>query len=334
MADSQRWPVLDSVKGILILTVVAGHTAGIMMGDFGAPRLAYWFIYLFHMPAFALASGMATTDRQRSVRTAVRSLLPIYLGYSLLHVVMRKVIVTDSWSFELLVSPGLHWYLLSLLCWRLLLPWVMRFRYPLSTTVMFSLLAGLFDNLDSTLSISRTIVFLPFFVAGHKWGISGFKRLREVAWWWIPPAVVAVAGFAVAFFTVESFSTRMLAGSRSYTDAGDPWASLAVRVAMLLTTACAVFVLVRVAPAGWSWLQGWGRNSIGIYLLHLYPVYLLERNLDFVHSSAIAAIVVVIFALLVTALLGSPPIVWLVHRFNTGCVAAYDLARRSSADRE
>lgn len=57
---AERSVFLDNAKGILILLVVFGHLIEQAALQNGLSRAFYGAIYLFHIPAFAMLSGITT----------------------------------------------------------------------------------------------------------------------------------------------------------------------------------------------------------------------------------------------------------------------------------
>lgn len=305
-APHTRSALVDNMKAVLIALVVIGHFALEYLPDSERATYVYIWIYLFHMPAFALCSGLVIKDPQRSASRAISTLLPMYIGFSVLHVAMRRLLVTDSWEWEILIAPGVHWYLLSLLAWRLVLPVMLRLRTPLITSIALSLLAGLFDRVDTTLSISRTIVFLPFFLAGYLLGIEGLERIRKT------PRILAVGGLAIVtgltvwFYGSSGLGTAALAGSRSYAEA-DVSILLGItgRIAMFVATIAAVVMIVQLIPerrVGWTVI---GERTMTIYLLHMYGVYAFRHAMPRLEDTGwyeIAGVVAALVTIAVTQL--------------------------------
>ena len=76
-----------------------------------------------------------------------------------------------------LVSPfWLMWYLLCLFNWRLLLPLFSRLPYPPLIGIAVGLVAGYVIPMDKYFCIQRTLIFLPFFLAGHEMRQQGMQR--------------------------------------------------------------------------------------------------------------------------------------------------------------
>ncbi|QPK80734.1 acyltransferase family protein [Schaalia sp. ZJ405] len=333
---------IDVFKGILILLVVAGHFLLQFVSYDRAFELLYWWIYLVHMPAFSLCSGIVIRSPERSARSAARSLIPVYVGFSLLHVTIRTVEVAGvTWTLVPLLFPGLHWYLLSLMLWRLALVWVVRLPrwVSLAGAVTASLLIGFVPHAGSFLSISRTVVFFPFFLAGYFIGIDGFGRLCQR----LSPVValvpfVGISALAVVFTFTDGFRISQLTGKKPYVEtSADLWQALVVRLAAMVCTALLVCVVSAVLArdsshvknqGSFAWLARIGSVSMSVYLLHLYFVYPLSWvNLN---TWPVWAMWLVILGgtTIAVAVTASQPAVVLVARLSNIFLKVWDIGAR------
>jgi fucose 4-O-acetylase-like acetyltransferase len=169
-ASKVRDPHLDNVKVILLALVVIGHTTGYLSRtDVPLARDLYYWMYLFHMPAFVALTGLLSRWEVLDGRRAGSLVTKLLLPYALFSVIY------DYWAHWTLGNPvelrldvpQLHlWYLVSVACWRAATPMLLRLRYPLVIAVLLSLLAPLSEHVGLFLSISRTFGYLPFFVLG------------------------------------------------------------------------------------------------------------------------------------------------------------------------
>src|SRR5690606_488910 len=95
------------------------------------------------------------------------------------------------------------WFLVTLATMRILLPYIVQFKHPLLLSVALALVAGLSPAVGTQFSASRTLCFLPFFVAGWlamnrgwlrgDWFMHPDRRTRSIA-----AAVLGIIAFGVA----------------------------------------------------------------------------------------------------------------------------------------
>ena len=154
-----------NLKLILIFFVVYGHLIeNNLTGSYAAAAL-YRIIYFFHMPVFAFVSGLFVRDIHLCIKQLRRTMI-IYVTFQLGAVVL-------TWGRTSLLTPYWHlWYLLSLCTW-LGAAWIwMRFgklrhrRAVVLLCVISGCAVGFAPWAGRVLSVSRTVVFLPYFMAG------------------------------------------------------------------------------------------------------------------------------------------------------------------------
>lgn len=267
-AAKARDPWLDNARFGLIALVVFGHLLEPLLARHPALAASYRFIYVFHMPAFAFLSG-AVSNAQANGRLAKNVLFRLLLPYVVFQGLYALAAQWQGWPDG---GPGsittpywLLWYLLSLACWRLLLPLFARLRGRMVIALALAVLAGCSDHIGYYLSLSRTLVFFPMFLLGwqqaRRWRhTSQSPRAR-----WVALGTLA-ALFAAAWFS--HIDPRWLYGSYDYAVRGAsafPGASLRLLlIGCAMAGTCAFLALVPRRRLTWSAL---GARSLGAYLL-------------------------------------------------------------------
>jgi fucose 4-O-acetylase-like acetyltransferase len=173
----------------------------------------------------------------------------IYHGWNawLLHETFEYHVTEPFW---------LLWYLASLACWRLLLPPMLALGRPLLIACAIAILAGYAGDIGYPFSLSRTLVFLPFFIAGHRYGLDlRGSRMGAIA------ALLSLAGLA---WLIRDLDPVWLYGSSAYPDL---WGGL-LRAGLLAASAFGVWAVLRLVPRKKSPLTAMGRQSLAVYLLH------------------------------------------------------------------
>ncbi|KGI77176.1 hypothetical protein LF63_0111215 [Oleiagrimonas soli] len=270
-----RDPWLDNARFFLIALVVFGHELEPLLRTHSLLAGCYRFIYLFHMPAFAMLSGaVASTDLNSTLlrKIVFRLLLPYLLFQGLYAWISQAGVWPDDGPDGIATPYWLLWYLPSLACWRLLLPLFARLRCRLPLAVGVALAAGWAGDLGHYLSLSRTLVFFPFF-------LIGWQRLpdwcRADARMPARPLAVALLLALAALALDRRLDPRWLYGSASY-------AALHVsalhgsiqRLLLMAAATLAALAVFRLTPRrafAWSRL---GRGSLAAYLLHGFAIKL------------------------------------------------------------
>ena len=254
METSRRDARFDNLKGILIFLVVFGHLLELVGGP--AAAWLYRLIYSFHMPAFVFCSGwFARFDAARFFR---RLLYP-YLVYQTLYLLFDRLVLHGDAPLQYTTPYWLLWYLFSMMLWTLLLPLIDGAKSPKAALLacLAAALASGFDlSIGYSMSLSRTLVLLPFFAAGHLAAGGGLRGLlpqlprrgviAALSGWIallfliVPkqplPLVAALGQYTLPVFLVHGFFVRSL---RLLRPSLPPLAGigLAILVALLL---CAV----------------------------------------------------------------------------------------------
>jgi len=270
----ERYPALDHARFVLIALVVIGHLME-QLADSGPFAAAlYRWIYLFHMPAFVLVSGAvskADLTRRRSFALATCVLLPYVVFQTLYPAWDAWLSGSGDWSQGYLTPYWLLWYLLSLACWRVLLPLFARLKFALALAVIIALAAGMAPWIGYPFSLSRTLVFFPLFLLGHR---IGARRLQQLGG--VPArrsaAAMVLAAAAVGAWFVRDLDPEWLYASMDYASLGiAPFAGAMTRLALLTASAlCALSVLTLVPRRARH--AGFGRRSLTAYLVHGFLV--------------------------------------------------------------
>ncbi|MFT4122855.1 MAG: acyltransferase family protein [Microbacteriaceae bacterium] len=314
----------DNARFACVTLVVIGHAIQRMTYDSHNALVVYYFIYAFHMPAFAMISGYFSKAGPPGARQMKKVLTDILLPY----VVMELVWTLVQWAFD--TSDGIQfnptepswtlWFLLALGIFRLVLPYLALIRQPLVWAVVFSIGVGYWANVDSTFSLDRTIGILPFFLLGwkvHQWGLVDRWRLAERQAWWIRGiAAVLLAGWFTVLLVFIGFwssfdPTHWFFYDDSYRDLGAIawWAGLVRLGFMLLAVvlSAAFFVLV---PRRRTLATDLGTATMYVYLLHSFVLYPIRQSgvLRGAHSSWPWLAGVVLGAIAISVVLASRPV--------------------------
>lgn len=205
----RREPLWDNARLACIVLVVLGHAVQRLTYDSDIALGLYLLVYTFHMPAFAIISGYFSKSDSPSRTQMARVLTDIVAPY----VIFEALWTLTKWLVEGRANPNLTqpswtlWFLLALGIFRLVLPYLALLKWPLLWTVVISLTVGYLPNIDSTLSLDRTLGLLPFFTLGwwlaHHRIVHRFDLLRRRRWW--------VRAIAIGMFGIVGFFAWFLA---------------------------------------------------------------------------------------------------------------------------
>ncbi len=297
-----RIALWDNARFVLIVLVVIGHLISTIRTDTALGFGIYAYVYLFHMPAMILLSGMFSRPdtSPKAVRSTVQLLLTWVL-WEFIWVGIRAAVEQTGPGHSFLISPAWTlWFLVTLATLRILLPYLARLRHPMVVSLVLALVGGLLPASGTEFSASRTLAFLPFFMAG--W------LARDRGWlagdWFMRPARslrLAAAGLlaavALVFVAVPHLRTVWRIDtwltwrddygwlfSNAPIGAWQPtagWAvalgGAAVTVVLLALAGSMTLALLILVPRRESIATRWGTRTLYVYLLHGPVVYLLRE---------------------------------------------------------
>lgn len=282
---STRNTSFDSIKYILIVCVVFGHTFQLDME--GLNEKLFTFIYSFHMPAFVLISGYFYKDngKEKFWKSILELLLVVLIFQVLLF--SKGAGWKDPFDFSLsgIVKSIAHlyypkaamWYLLSLALWRVMMRFIpttyrekAMFMIPL--TIVLSLLVG-FIPLGAEFSFQRTFFFFPFFYLGYHikksqlWGkIRSIKKKNSLG--------IIIVYILVVFF-IPNFPDSMLTGSFHYMSGIANW-----KIMLLLRACSYLWVLpltisvLSIIPDNSIFARN-GQDTLFYFLFHPFFIKLM-----------------------------------------------------------
>lgn len=281
---------LDKARIILIWLVVLGHMIELFLKANPIFDAAYLYIYSFHMPAFIMLAGMTSpaTLSKKAVDSIWAKLIYPLLVFSVLYEGFHFALMGGFSEYISESAPyWILWFLLSLIFWRVSLPLLLKFRFPLLLSLVLAVTAGLIEPVDRTFSLSRTLYFLPFFVLGHTL-YSGFylgrlsinfdslmARINLIS------ALAFMLILAAVLYAMSPYmSVRMLYGSHPYsTFDSDMTYMMALRAALLVLSMLAALAFMRIASRLPKLPFILPQNTLWIYLWHGFAFVALAHYL-------------------------------------------------------
>ncbi|MFA7498588.1 MAG: acyltransferase family protein [Leucobacter sp.] len=331
-----RVALWDNARFVLIALVVIGHVISTVRTDTALGFGLYAYIYLFHMPAMIMLSGLFSRAETspKAVRSTVQLLLT-WLVWEALWAVIRFFAEGKLPGSGFLINPAWTlWFLVSLVTMRILLPYLARMRHPLLVSIVLALAGGLSPVIGTEFSAARTLVFLPFFVAGWlirdrgwldgAWFTRPSRRFRAAAW----GVLVAIAlAFAAAPRLQEVWRIdRWLTWRDDYfrvferAPIGDwhpeSWGAvaaggIAVSAVLLGLAALMTFAVLVVVPRGRGAATVWGSRTLYVYLLHGPIVYFLRSSgtIEVISDwGPLGLPTLIILGLVITVILSTAPV--------------------------
>ncbi len=316
-AKPERVAKWDNVRVILILCVVTGHILRWYTETSTLANGLSYFIYLFHMPAFVLVSGIFSKRAVREKRyDRVFTFLILYFlikcgGYF----IELAIYGTRNLSFSR--ELGTAWYALAMAYYYLAMMFLQRFsrRYVVVFSVAIGCIAGYAKDLNSFLVLSRAFAFFPFFVIGFYLSPSRVAAFVKKRWVQIAAIVIVAAFllFSLRYAQVLDWTDVLLKARLGYSKLSylSEWGGLLrllqYAVALLLTFS--VFALAPSVKLPFTYIGG---RTMTIYALHYVCIEIFYDALGAEHLAKQLAgryylVVFVLFGFLLTWVLSLKP---------------------------
>jgi fucose 4-O-acetylase-like acetyltransferase len=319
LTAAARSPYLDNAKLAMMFLVVFGHLSEISFkGAQGqAITVVYGLIYLFHVPAWAFLAGV-TSKPGTSIRSALK-LVPALAVFQIAYVAItihraadiRHWLVTLWWVL---------WFLLSLIFWKLALPVAVRFRWSIPASFAVAILAGLFGFVGRPLSLSRTLVWFPLFLAGHLFGrqLLHFTASASRIFTFAGAACIYVAGLLMFKwpFPVEDLYEAGSYASMNFHPLG---LGMAFRTMHLVSAGILGTCALCLVPRTEHRFTRFGARSLTILLFHPLFIRLIGRC-EHQWGTVASIPVLLALALAITFVSGIKPL----HSFVQGSCAIPD----------
>jgi fucose 4-O-acetylase-like acetyltransferase len=223
------------------------------------------------MPVFIILSGMMAKNdlSQDRIRKSITSILIPFLVFTILYETLEFLTTGRVSEYTINFQPyWILWFLYSLFIWKLFLPIILNFRYPIILTILISIVAGYVNDVGYFLGISRTLYFFPFFIIGYKMTSSIFNNTKLMS---IPKTVyVVILIFNITlFWMLKDYSHEWLYGSFSYEKLNvESWMAAFGRLSLYcisIITSVSILMLVSTKKLK---VSQYGSNSLYAYLWH------------------------------------------------------------------
>ena len=275
--------LFDNLKAMLIFLVILGHFIEIGLYNNPIYKGIWCAIYLFHMPLFIFISGYFTKYNEENPKKAIKNYLIPYLITDSLLIIFRKVILKENiTTFYLLTPQYAIWFLLSMFWYKFLYNGIYRIKGVLFISIILSILIGLDKNVTSFLSLSRTIVFMPFFIAGTKFKkeylITRMKygKYIKILLIILLPILLIISGYVCVKANVP---LDLLRCSKPYKTIGlSAQRGMIERSIILILGFVISYMFLNIMSEKKLFFSYIGKNTIVIYITHIFLIIYCMKN--------------------------------------------------------
>lgn len=275
---SNRNHLFDNIKAILIFSVVLAHyfRASTAFDTDNLGGMVYITSFSYIMQAFFFISGYFSGSPQKCRDTAFKTFLYPYLILMPLMYGIRYLIFGTA-NFDLTLPTMALWYLLTLFFYRYFLINLVRMKNILPISFIISLTAGFVPWFDSTLSIGRTLAFLPFFLMGYYFKSEWIEQIRKIPKTASFLILVLLLALAAALSMLEAVPLEAFHMKNSYEATGlGNLEGMAVRLLLSIISIAWIMIFINLLPRRKTFLAVIGQNTMTVYVLHIIIRYFVK----------------------------------------------------------
>ncbi|MEF9990608.1 MAG: acyltransferase family protein [Romboutsia sp.] len=303
MSVKEKNYFIDNLKVLLIFLVVFGHLIERYIDTNNTLMGIYMFIYTFHMPLFIFISGFLSKNVNKSKKVFFRSLLLPYIVLNIIWSILAYLYTKDT-IIPILYPGWTLWFLLSLFFWRISLKYLIKIKFILPISFILGVLAGFIPN-GSILSISRTFVFLPFFLLGYYADINKLKDILDRGN--IKLSIIGVIFFVLCILTLAENNVidyKFLYGSYSYSELGlSVLQGILYRIILYISSILLSVFICQATTTKKNYFTHMGKSTMYVYTFHIYIVLLVFYILPIWDKSIFTNWIILLSPLFITYIL-------------------------------
>ena len=167
----------------------------------------------------------------------------------------------------------------------MLLPILDKLRYPILTALILALLFGFLRLNQDVLGIRRFFMFLPVFLVGYNYKRyslkirESYESLYSLLGNKITIIIVAILVVSAGLYIGFNFPFRLIIMKSPYEE--PYWYYICLRFAIIMIGIVSTLLIYKIMTNRECFLTKWGRNSMAIFLLHIFIVnYIQEMNIN------------------------------------------------------
>lgn len=273
----ERDRYFDSLKFVLIFFVILGHCLEIIPHKTNFEYAVYLFLYSFHMPLFAFITGYFSKNQNLTkINRSALKLVETYVVCQLLWTLFHLIVYKAKFEIESLYTPHLTlWYLISAVSWKYIAFIIRNLKTPILIVIFSALVAlgiGFVPWIERPLSLSRTFVFLPFFLAGlyiNKTYIQEIRSYKPIYSIIFLTAIAIILYNSQELFEVWNITTHAAVSYHSFDNLTTGFIS---RILMLATAFFMCFSIINLIPTI-NLFAKYGSLTLVFYIYHSFITY-------------------------------------------------------------
>lgn len=224
------------------------------------------------MPFFIFISGYFSKNTEKIENKLIKNLLIPFFIFNTIYMLSVEDCYYTTFeerleNFNLFRASYLYWYLISLFIWRILTKYITKLKLPIIVLFILSIYIGLVNDAGRFLSISRTIVFFPFFMLGYYTDKSKIEKIRDISK--VTTIFVLIILIAITFILCnEIIDVDLFKNAQSYKYSNvRNLKGICVRIYQFAVASGISICLINLISSKNNWMSNLGRKTISIYIL-------------------------------------------------------------------
>ena len=297
----------DNLKGLAIFCVVLGHMA--FLTKYASIDFIHHFVLIIHLPIFFFVAGYFTKIDENLVIKSIKRILMPYILFSIVYWAVYLPFGRPSKLIFIYPTYAL-WFLLALFFMKIALPIMDKFKYPVLISLVFALLFGLVNLNGDLLGLPRAFAFFPVFLIGHYYRdyrknieekyIKFNNILSNNLFRMLVSFIVLVITLLAAYHLPITVIMMKVPFKHPYL------LSATLRLLVILIGILFTLVLNGHMTNKEYFFTKWGRNSMVIYIVHIYFIVILKKftkGFLYQQNEIVALLITFIITLLIVILL-------------------------------
>lgn len=282
----------DNLKGLLTIFVVLGHTLTICSDYYNYDSSLFKICSFFMIPIFLIITGMFSRKSKKKPLTRAKKMFAIYafaqIIISLYYAYCLKIISPNK---SLFIPRFTLWYLLTS-AELYLVEYILKrnsYKKMLLLSILIALFSGFLPFVTNTLSITRTLAFLPFFVIGYyQEDIKLFDKVKKYK----KISITLVLTITIWFlFHQHFFSFKDTYMKYNYYAYATPMICFLKRILLYIFSIIYSVFLFNIMPHKKLLFAKIGECSLSIYLVHGVLLKTMESFKLFLSNAFIGTLI-------------------------------------------
>ena len=231
------------------------------------------FIYISALPIFFFVAGyFSKTTPDQPLKNFKRLIIP-YIIFTILFKLFSVCFTGKVYLNSIFIQTEIGlWFLLVLFFMKILLPIIDKFRFPLLISIICALLAGFIDVSPNLLGLTRFMGYLPIFVLGFY-----YENYKEKFYSFKPKLYefykkhfkfIFCISLIIIVFIINIISHKFMLFKYPYE--GNILFEIIKTAIIIIVEMVFVILLTELMTNDHTFLTKFGKNSMAVYLLHIF----------------------------------------------------------------